>query len=209
LSQQALHRAAFQERRAEPPRGACKAGGDEVGVGKAGFGLVSDERGARRVAEVGDGQQRLRLLGADLVGLDAEGPLRCQRFAQRAGALTFRRHDEVAAAHQAAGGFGVVQVGGQVAEDRPGTLRQGDVFQHRVVRAQDAGGLRRSAIADPATLQQRHTGQAQAREVVGDGRADDATADDHCVEGLHAGITPAAPGGAPARRCGPAAGPRP
>ncbi len=173
---------ALHDLHAGAARGAGKTGGHQVGVGKARLGLVADQR---RVVEAGDGQQGAGLSLVEVTHLDALAALAFQGLAQRIEPGTLGRADQVAAPDQPGRGFLVTQVAGEVREHRPGLARQFHVLDHRVVRAQDARGLRGGARADLQALQHQHVPGAETRQVVGDRTADHTGTDHDGVIALH------------------------
>lgn len=108
-----MHGHVLADRHAAPARGAREAGRDQVGVGETGLGLEADQRG---IAEIGDRQQLARLRRVQFVHRDAQRALLRQRRGQRRALVIVGRGYQVAAAHQAAGGVVVADVGGKVGE---------------------------------------------------------------------------------------------
>jgi hypothetical protein len=105
-------------------RGAREAGGHQVGVGKAGLGLVADQR---RVVEARDGQQRPGLRRVEQVHRDALAAGR-QRRAQRLEPVAFGRGDQVAAPDQPGRGLVVADVAGEVRSNAAHDARASSTF---------------------------------------------------------------------------------
>ncbi len=195
LPRQAVHGDVLADRDAAPARRPGKAGGDQIGVGKARLGLEADQRG---IVEIGDRQQFARLRRVQPLHRNALRLLLRQRVGQRRALVVVGRRDQVAAAHQAAGRVLVADIGGEIGEGAPRAPRQLDVLAHRIVGAQDARGLRRGAGADGGAVQHQHAGRAQGRQMVGDRTADHARTDHNHVITLH-GHTPRMNGGSVTR----------
>src|SRR5262249_5693114 len=114
--------------------------------------------------------------GRDLLrgdsGLALYGKGRTQRHRPRA----LRRDQHQSAAVESAVGIVVAEIAREVGEDVERGLRERDIFRHRVVRADDARGLRCRSSAELAALDEQYPSRIEAREVAGDRSADDAAA---------------------------------
>ena len=159
-----------------------KAGGHQVGVGKTGFRLITDQG---RIRQVGNRQQGFTLLAVQQLHFNALCLLRLECGGQRRELGAVRGGNQVATFHQASGGILIAQVAGKVGEHLPGVLGQGYVFWHRVVRAQNAAGLRGGACANLALLQHQHAFGAQLDQVIGHRAANDPSPDHDHVVVLH------------------------
>ncbi len=155
LHQQALDIDALHDLHAQAACGAGKAGGHQIGIGKAGLGLVADQR---RIVELGDRQQLARGGLVEQAHLDAHALLAGQGLTQGLQLGAVGRADQVAALDQAGRGFLVAKVAGEVVEHRPGVLGQLHVLDHRIVGAQDARGLGAGARADLQPVQHQDPG---------------------------------------------------
>ena len=72
--------------------------------------------------------------------------------------------DHEPAARESGIRLSVVEIRGEVLEDREPPLRERDVLGHRIVRAHDARRLRRRAATQRAALEQQHAAPAEARD---------------------------------------------
>ena len=126
-----------------------------------------------------------RLVNADLLGRNAGSALNRKRRAQCRRALALGRDQHESAAVEPAIGVLVVKVTREIGEHIERSLRERDIFRHRVVRAHDARRLCRRSSAELAAIEQEHATRIEAREMTRDRRADDAAADHDRVEPLH------------------------
>lgn len=163
-------------------RGTGEAGGHQVGVGKAGFGLIADQG---CVFKLRDRQQFFRLLAVQQLERNALVLLLLQRGAQRLKLVAFRGDDHVATLHQSAGRLFVAKIPGEIIEHCPGMAGQFDVLLDRVMGTEDAGRLGRRSRTDVAPVEHQDVLRAKPGQMKRYRAADDTGADHHYVVRIH------------------------
>ncbi|MCY1514079.1 hypothetical protein D9M68_486070 [compost metagenome] len=163
-------------------RSAGETGGNQVGVGEAGLGLVADQCS---VAELSNRQQFLCLLPGQQLEGNALVLLLLQGGSQRFKLVAFCGDNHVAALNQAAGSLFIAQVLRKIVEDGPGLASQFDVLLDRIVGTENARGLRGRPGADAAPVENQHVLRTKPGEVECHGTADNTGANYHYVVRIH------------------------